>query len=122
MDDFGPGHTLFAVARWDVARPEANVIEAKLFLHTQIDNRVSVFGAAHLGRPENFHEIAGLCFCEIIKILAKVHFIEKARGARAIGVPSAPDALTVALTANHQAFERGVIEMERTPGAQSLDC
>src|SRR6267143_7171444 len=121
MDDFGPRHTLFAVARWDVARPEADVIEAKLFLHTQIDNRVSVFGAAHIGRPKNFHEIAGLCFCKIIKILSEVHFMEKARGSRAIGVPATPDALTIALTANHQAFERRVIEMEGAARAQGFD-
>jgi len=47
--------------------------------------------------------------------------MEKTRGSRAVGVPATPDALTIALTMNHQAFERGVIEMKGTARAQGLD-
>ena len=47
--------------------------------------------------------------------------MEKACGSRAVGVPATPDALTVALTMNHQAFERGVIEMKGTARPQRLD-
>ena len=81
-----------------------------------------MFTPAYLGRPKNLHEIARLCFGEIVKILSQIHFVEEACGARAVGVPAAPNPLTIALTANHQAFECRVIEMERTAGAQGFDC
>ena len=118
MDDFGPRHALFAVTRGNVARPVADVIESKLFLHAKIDNRVSVFGAADFGRPKYFHEIAGLGFCEIVKVLSEIHFMKKARGSRTVGVPAAPYAFTISLSANHQVFERRVIEMESVPRAR----
>jgi len=121
MDDFVSRHALFAVTRWDIARPITDVVETKLLFHAQINHGVAVFGAAYFGRPENFHEIPRLRLGEIIEILSEIHFMEKPRRSRPVGIPPAPNALAIALTANHEAFERGVIEMEGTPRTQDLD-
>src|SRR5438105_13054359 len=75
-DDLASRHTFFAIARWNVARPETDVIDPEFFLHAQIDNGVSTFAPADFGRPKNLHEIARLCCREIVKILSQVHFME----------------------------------------------
>ena len=80
-----------------------------------------MLGATHFGRPENLHKIAGLGLGEIIEVLPEIHFMEEPCCSRPVGVPSAPDAFPIALAANHQAFERGVIQIEGTTRAQSLD-
>src|SRR6267143_708839 len=121
MGDLAARHALFAVTGGDIARPVAHVIETKFFFHAEVDHGMAVLGAAYFWRPENFHEIAGLRFGEIIEILSEVHLVEEPSCSRPVGVPSAPDAFAIALTADYEAFARGVIEMEKTPRAQGLD-
>ena len=76
---------------------------------------------SHLARPENLHEIAGLRLIETIEVPAEPQFVKKARGARAVGVPSSPDAFAVALISNDQLFQGGIIEVKLPTRAQRLD-
>src|SRR5438045_6721655 len=81
-----------------------------------------MFRAAHFGRPKNFHVIARLRPGEVIEVMSETEFVEEPRGAGPIGVPATPDAFAIALMANHEAFERRIIEIERAARAQRLDC
>src|ERR1044072_8278127 len=47
--------------------------------------------------------------------------MKKTGCSRAIGIPTAPDALAIALTANHQTLESRIIEVETSPSAQRFD-
>ena len=76
---------------------------------------------ADLGRPEYFHKVARLGFRKVVEVLAQIHLVKETRGAGAIGIPPAPDAFAIALTADHQAFESGMIEMEGAFRPQHLD-
>ena len=80
-----------------------------------------MLGFADFGRPEDLHEIARLRFSKIVEIVTQVHFMKEARGARSVRIPPAPDAFAIPLTADHQAFESRMIEMERAFRPQHLD-
>ena len=82
---------------------------------------MSMLVSSHLARPENFHEIARLGLIEIIEISTKPQLVKQTRGARAICVPAAPDAFSIVLIANDQAFKRGIVETKLTTFAQSFD-
>ena len=82
---------------------------------------MSVLVSSHLARPENFHEIARLGLIDIVEISTKPQLVKQTRGARAICVPAAPDAFSIVLIANDQAFKRAVVETKLTTFAQSFD-
>ena len=82
---------------------------------------MSVLVSSHLSRPENFHEIARLGLIDIVEISTKPQLVKQTRGARAIGVPSSPDAFSIVLVANDQALKRAVVETKLTAFAQSFD-
>src|SRR5262249_48818777 len=62
-----------------------------------------------------------LGFGEVVEIATDAQLVKQARGSRSVRVPSSPNALAVALPANHQLIERLVIELELAPGAQLFD-
>src|SRR4029077_11129901 len=76
---------------------------------------------SHLARPENFHEITRLRLIDIVKISTEPQLVKQTRGARAICVPPAPDAFSIALVTNDQALERAVVQTKLTTFAQSFD-
>ena len=82
---------------------------------------MSVLVSSHLSGPENFHEIARLGLIDIVEISTKPQLVKQTRRARAICVPAAPDAFSIVLVANHQAFKRAVVETKLTTFAQSFD-
>ena len=82
---------------------------------------MSVLVSSHLARPENFHEIPRLRLIDIIKISTKPQLVKETSRARAIRVPSSPDAFSIALVANDQALKRAVVEIKLTTFAQSFD-
>ncbi len=82
---------------------------------------MSVFVSPHLARPENFHEITRFRLVDIVEISTKPQLVKESCRARTIGIPSSPDALSIVLVANDQAFKRGVIQSKLTTFAQSLD-
>ena len=82
---------------------------------------MSVLVSSHLAGPENFHEVTRLRLVDIVEISTKPQLVKETRRARAIGVPSSPDAFSIVLVANDQALKRGVIQTKLTAVAQSLD-
>jgi len=76
----------------------------------------------HLARPEDFHEIARLRPIEVIEVLAKPQLVKETRGARPIGIPTAPDSFAIVLIPNDEPFQSGIIEMKVPSRAQSFDC
>ena len=80
-----------------------------------------VFVSTDLPGPENFHEVTRLRPVEIIEVLSKLQLMKKAGRAGSICIPAAPDAFAIALIANDQSFQCGIIEMQLTTRAQSLD-
>ena len=77
--------------------------------------------SANRARPENLHEIAGLGLIDIVKISTEPQLVKQTRGARAICVPAAPDAFSIALVANDQPLKRPVVQTKLTTFAQSFD-
>ena len=82
---------------------------------------MSVLVPSHLARPENFHEIARPGLIDIVEISTKPQLVKQTRGARAICVPASPDAFSIVLVANDQAFKRAVVETQLATFAQSFD-
>lgn len=82
---------------------------------------MSVLVSSHLSRPENLHEIARLRLIDIVEIATEAQFMKQTRGARAICVPAAPDAFSIVLIANDQAFKRAVVETKLTTFSQGFD-
>ena len=82
---------------------------------------MSVLVSSHLARPENFHEVSGLRLINIGEISTQPQLVKETRSARAICVPSSPDAFSVVLVANDQPFKRGIIQTKLTAFAQSFD-
>jgi len=82
---------------------------------------MSVLVSSHLARPENFHEVTRPRLVDIVEISAKPQLVKETRRARAIGIPSSPDAFSIVLVANDQALKRGVIQTKLTAFAQSFD-
>src|SRR5262249_50820988 len=58
---------------------------------------------------------------DIVEISTKPQLVKETRGAWAICVPAAPDALSIALVANDQALKRAVVQTKLTTFAQSFD-
>ena len=77
--------------------------------------------SSHLARPENFHEITRLRLIDIVEISTEPQLVKQTRGARAICVPAAPDAFSIALVTNDQALKRVVVQTKLTMFAQSFD-
>ena len=82
---------------------------------------MSVLVSSHRARPENFHEITRLGLIDIVEISTKPQLVKQTRGARAICVPSAPNAFSIVLVANDQALKRAVVQTKLTTFAQSFD-
>ena len=82
---------------------------------------MSVLVPSHLARPENFHEVTRLRLIDVVEISTKPQLVKETRRARAICIPSSPDAFSVVLVANDQAFKRGVIQTKLATFAQSFD-
>ena len=82
---------------------------------------MSVLISSHLARPENFHEITRPRLFDIVEISTKSQLVKQTRGARAICVPAAPDAFSIALVTNDQALKRAVVQTKLTTFAQSFD-
>src|SRR5262245_18156093 len=80
-----------------------------------------VLVSANRARPENLHEIAPLRLIDIIEISTEPQLVKQTRGARAICIPPAPHAFSIALVANDQVLERAVIQTKLTTFAQSFD-
>jgi len=80
-----------------------------------------VLVSANRPRPENFHEITRLRLIDIVEISTEPQLVKQARSARAICVPAAPDAFSIPLVANDQAFKRTVVQTKLTTFAQSFD-
>ncbi len=74
------------------------------------------------GDQKIFMKSPGSASAKLSKFWPMSSLVEEARGPRAVRVPSSPDAFSVALAANHQAFECCVIELKRAPRPQSFDC
>src|SRR5205823_8876408 len=77
IGDFASRHTLFSVARWDIARPVSDILHTKPILPSQKNSRMPVLTFANLTRPKYFHEIARLRLVKIVKILAKPQLVKK---------------------------------------------
>jgi len=122
MNDFRAGHPTIAIAKRDVARPKVDIIEARPRFHSEENYRVAMLGATHLGRPEYFHEIAGLRLREVVEVLADAEFVKQARRAGSIRIPASPNSFAIALSANHQLLQGREIQIERTVIAQGFDC
>src|SRR5205823_10588666 len=71
IGDFASRHTLFPVARWDVARPVADVLHAQAILRSKKNCGMSVLAFADLPGPKDFHEIARLRLINVVEVLAK---------------------------------------------------
>lgn len=82
---------------------------------------MSVLVSSDLARPENFHEVAWFGLVDIIEISTKLQLVKQTRRARAIGVPSSPNAFSIVLVANDQTLKGGIIQTELAAFAQSLD-
>src|SRR5947209_3797401 len=82
---------------------------------------MSMHESSVLRITKNFHEISGLRLGEVIEVFAQVYFVEKARGSRAVGIPSTPNAFAIALVADEEAFKRGVIETQSAARSQGFD-
>ena len=82
---------------------------------------MSVFVSSHLARPENFHEVTRLRLIDIVEISTKPQLVKETRRARAIRVPSSPDAFSIVLVANDQALKRAIVQTKLTTFAQSFD-
>ena len=119
--DFASRHALLAVTRGNIARPVTNVLTVRSILHSQKNRGVSVLVSSHLARPENFHEITRLRLIDIVEISTEPQLVKQTRGARAICVPAAPDAFSIALVTNDQALKRAVVQTKLTTFAQSFD-
>src|SRR5206468_80064 len=118
---FASRHTLLAVAGGNIARPIPNVLTVWAILRSHENRGMSVLVSSHLARPENFHEITGLRLIDVVEISTEPQLEKETRRARAIRVPSSPDAFSIVLVANDQAFKRGVIQTKLTAFAQSFD-
>jgi len=82
---------------------------------------MSVLVSSHLARPENFHEVTRFRLIDVVEIATKPQLVKETRRARAIRVPSSPNAFSIVLVANDQAFKRGVVQTKLTAFAQSFD-
>ena len=82
---------------------------------------MSVLVSSHLARPENFHEVTRLRLVDIVEISTKPQLVKQTRRARAICVPSSPDAFSIVLVANDQTLKRAVVQTKLTTFAQSFD-
>ena len=82
---------------------------------------MSVLVSSHLARPENFHEVTRLRLIDIVEISTKPQLVKETRRARAICVPSSPDAFSIVLVANDQALKRAIVQTKLTTFAQSFD-
>src|SRR5438045_9160450 len=114
MHDLRPRNGFLSVAAWNVARPKSNVLEPCFLLHPEKNNRMTVLGPADFRRPKNFHKVAGLRLGEVVEVFAEVHFVEEESSARAIGVPSHPDAFAIELAADKETFTRDNIQPRRS--------
>jgi len=121
MDNLRPWDAALAVSARNVARPKTDVIESGLSFRAEKNNGMTVFASADFRRPEDFHEIAGLRLSEVVEVFAEIHFVEKPRRSRAIGIPSTPDAFAVALVPNEETVEGGVGKTEAAASTQRLD-
>ena len=119
--DFASRHAFLAVTRGNIARPVTNVLTVRSILHSEKNRGVSVLVSSHLARPENFHEITRLRLIDIVEISTEPQLVKQTRGARAICVPAAPDAFSIALVTNDQALKRAVVQTKLTTFAQSFD-
>lgn len=82
---------------------------------------MSALTAAHALRPKDFHEIARLCLSEVVEVAAETQLMKKARRARPVRIPAAPNAFAIALISNDQLIERGEVELKLATLAQGLD-
>src|ERR1044071_8751693 len=83
---------------------------------------MAMLGPANFRRPKNLHEIAGLRRGEVIKVFSQVHLVKQSSGAGPVGIPPAPDAFAIALVANQETLERGMVQGQGSAGAKGFDC
>ena len=82
---------------------------------------MSVLVSSHLARPENFHEVTRLRLVDIVEISTEPQLVKETRRARAIGIPSSPDAFSIVLVAYDQMLEGAIVQTKLTMFAQSFD-
>src|SRR5438046_1092657 len=90
IGDFASRHTLFPVARWDVARPVADILHPEAILCSKKNCCMSVLAFAYLPGPKDFHDIDRLRLIKVVEALAKSQFIEETGGTRPIYIRATP--------------------------------
>jgi len=111
----------FSVARWDVARPIANVFDAKPIFDSKKNRGMTMLASAYLFGPKDFHEIARPRLVEVVEVATEPEFVKEPGGAWPICVPTAPDSFAVVLIANNKLIESREIEMKLPVRTQGFD-
>ena len=120
--DLGARHRFLAVAAGDVARPEAEMVDALLRLRAEVDDGVTVLGGADGIAPEDLQEVARECGAEIGEVGAETQFVEESRGAGAVRIPASPDAVAVWLSGGSECRGDLRCEGEFSRGLESGEC
>ena len=88
----GLRHAFFSIAAGLIARPEADMLHAILRFHAKENNRVPSLLFSDIRGPEDLHEITRPCLLPGGEVFSQTEFMEEARGAGTVGVPTSPDA------------------------------
>lgn len=94
------------------------MFDAVTIFSPEVNHGVAALGFANAFGPEDFHEIAGTRFAEIVEVSAESKLMKQPCGAGPVCVPSSPNSFAVALVANHELTESGEVQVKLPPLSQ----